>query len=160
MSNQVFIFTMNQGRGTRGRWSRYVFPFTVEVFAHLKGDLYLRHGDTVSKVVEGELYDDGFEFEGVVQWPWLDFRSPGRDKLMMGFDIVGEGTSSIEVGYDQTGLGVFTESFAIPADTLPGQIIPLPVTAPSFSIKLTYDGGQAWEWNAFQLYLQEFRIGT
>lgn len=159
MSDQVFIYTMNQGRGTQGRWSRYVFPFTIQVFAHLRDDLYLRHGDTVSKVVEGELYDDNVAFEGVIQWPWLDFRSPGRDKLMMGFDIVGEGTVSVEVGYDQTNLDGFTTSFAIPEDSAPGQIIPLPVTAPSFSIRLTYDGGQAWEWNALQLYLQDFHLG-
>ncbi len=159
MSDQVFIYTMNQGKVTQGKWSRYVFPFVIEVFAHLEDALYLRHGDNVSKVVENEVADDGVNFEGIIQWPWLDFKSPGRDKMMMGFDLVGEGTLSIEVGYDQTTLHGFTEKFAITADSLPGQIIPLPVTAPSFSIKLTYDGGQAWEWDSMQLYLQDFHLG-
>ncbi len=159
MSKEVFIFTMNQGIG-RGKWSRYRFPFTIEQFAQLKGNLYLRHGDKVSKVVENEQYDDGVIFSSTIQWPWLDFKSPGRNKMMMGFDNVGEGAASIEIGYDQSSLTAFTTAFAIPEDTVPGHIIPLPVTGPSFSIKLTYVSDQAWQWDALQIYVDDTAIGT
>jgi len=159
MSNQVWVYTMNEGN-IRGKWSHYVFPFTIEHFAHLQSDLYLRHGDIVEKVVEGEKYDDGNTFSSTIQWPWLDFKKPGRDKMFVGFDNVGEGAASIEIGYDQSSLTAFTAAFAIPEDTVPGQIIPLPVTGPSFSIRLTYVSDQAWEWDALQIYVDDTAIGT
>lgn len=158
MSNEVFIYTMNQG-SLRGRWSHYRFPFTIEYFAHLEDDLYMRHGDNVSKAVEHEMYDDGVDFDAIIQWPWLDFKRPGRDKMFVGFDNVGEGVASIEIGYNQADLAGFTAPFDIPIDTLPGQIIPVPLVAPSFSIRLTYNSAQAWEWNALQIYVEDMDIG-
>lgn len=156
-TDTVFVYTMNRGvQG--GAWSRYVFPWTCEHFAHLENTLYVRHGDDVSFVIEGATDDDGTGFTGVIQWPWLDFGQPGVNKHMIGFDIVGDGTSSIEIGYDQTNLGTFTTSYPIPVDTYPGQIIPLPLQAPSMSVKLTYDTDQAWQWNALNLYLQDQRV--
>ena len=142
-----------------GRWSHYIFPFTIQHFAHFKDTLYLRHGDKVSKVIEAHAYDDGQDFESVIQWPWLDFGSPGRDKQMMGFDNVGDGVASIEVGYNQANIAAFTESFEIPADSEPGQIIPLPITAPSFSVRLTYKSTEKWEWMAMQMYVQDLALG-
>lgn len=156
-TDQVFIYTMNKGHSQGGAWSRYIFPFNIEHYAHLSNDLYLRAGDTVHRVIEGGLNDNGVNFEGVIQWPWLDFGMPGVNKLMVGFDIVGEGTSSIEIGYNQSAGGTFTTKTAIPVDTYPGQIIPISVHTPSMAIRLTYDGGQAWQWNAFNLYLQDQR---
>jgi hypothetical protein len=155
-TDTIFVYTMNKGI-ERGAWTRYVFPFTVEHFAHLENTLYMRHGDDVSFVVDTARDDDGNGYQGVIQWPWLDLGTPGVNKMMIGFDIVGEGTSSIEVGYDQTDTNAFTTSYAIPTDTYPGRIIPLPVNAPSLSVKLTYDGNQDWQWNALSMYLQDHR---
>jgi hypothetical protein len=31
------------------------------------------------------------------------------------------------------------------------------MAAPTFSVRLVYDGAQAWQWNAFGLYVQDFR---
>jgi hypothetical protein len=156
-TDTVFIYTMNRGvQG--GAWSRYVFPFTIEHFAHLENTLYIRHGDDVAFVIEGAIDDDGVGFQAVIQWPWLDFGAPGVNKHLIGFDIVGEGTSSIEIGYDQTSLGAFTTLYPIPVDTYPGQVIPLPLQAPSISVRLTYDPDQAWQWNALNLYLQDQRV--
>ena len=156
-TDTVFIYTMNKGvQG--GAWSRYVFPWTCEHFAHLSNTLYIRHGDDVSFVIPTATDDDGIGFTGTIQWPWLDFGQPGVNKMMIGFDIVGDGTCAIEVGYDQTALGTFTASYTIPADTYPGQLIPLPVNAPSISVRLTYAADQAWQWNALNLYLQDQRV--
>ena len=155
-TNQVFIYTMNRG-SNQGAWSRYIFPWNIEHFAHLQNTLYMRHGDVVSYAIHNSLFDDGAPFDGVIQWPWLDFGQPGANKMMLGFDIVGEGTSSIEIGYDQTNLGSFTTSYPVPVDTYPGQMIPLFIMAPSLSVRLTYDGGQDWQWNSMNLYLQDMR---
>jgi hypothetical protein len=34
----------------------------------------------------------------------------------------------------------------VDGDTVPGTPIPLPITAPSMQLRLTFDGSQAWEW--------------
>lgn len=156
-TDTIFVYTMNRGGTQGGAWSRYVYPFTVEHFAHLGNKLYMRYEDTVAYVVEGQFDDDGVGYEGVIQWPWLDFEQPGVTKQLLGFDIVGHGTSSIEIGYDQSNWGTFTTKYAIPVDTYPGQVIPLPLMAPSMSVKLTYDASQEWQWNALNLYLQDMR---
>ncbi|MGH8259280.1 MAG: hypothetical protein ACREUG_06270, partial [Steroidobacteraceae bacterium] len=43
------------------------------------------------------------------------------------------------------------------ADTVPGQPIPIPLTAPSFSPILTFSPNQAWSLQATNLYLNDAR---
>ena len=157
----VFVYTM-QGSGQQGSWSRYLFPFAIDDWA-IRGDaLFLRSGENIHRMDEdvvGDEVDSGaiLPFEGLIQWPWLDFGQPGVTKSLYGFDIVGICDVSVQFGYDQTNGGYFTPPYAVPADTVPGMVIPMPISAPSFSVKLTYDGTQAWQWNAFSLYLQDLR---
>src|SRR5690606_18041662 len=51
---------------------------------------------------EGELV--GEPFVGVIQWPALDLGELGRDKQLVGFDLVGKGEVSVSIGYDQRSL--------------------------------------------------------
>jgi len=152
----VFVYTMNKSiQG--GAWSRYVFPWIIEHFAYLQDSMYIREGDKIHRIVETSNDDSTVGFLGVIQWPWLDFGQPGVDKMLIGFDNIGEGTSSIEISYDQSQPANFTPTLAIPADSVPGQIIPLGVVAPSMSVKLTYDLLQDWEWKSFTLFLNDLR---
>lgn len=155
-SSTAFIYTVNGGKG---KWSRYVFPFSVDAFAQLGDDLYIRHGDTISVVDETLAVDQvdgaGIPFDGLVQWGWLDCGQPGVTKELEGFDVVGSGTPSVSIGYDQRNVSAFTEPYAIDADTVPGDIIPLPVVAPSLSVKLAFAGGSAWSLQSVTLYLRD-----
>jgi hypothetical protein len=45
-------------------------------------------------------------------------------------------------------------------DTLPGQMVPFPVSGPSFDLRLTFNSGQAWEWQASVLYIQPTVTGV
>ena len=85
----------------------------------------------------------------------LEFGRPGRNKMLEGVDIAGKGVVGVAIGYDQqpTGLGTFTTNVTIPEDTVPGYIIAIPVNAPSMSVKLTYPGGELWEWNSMNMHL-------
>jgi hypothetical protein len=161
--SRVFVYTMTS-TGRVGAWSRYTFPFAVDAFAQLGNDLYIRNGDTVSRVVEGAPTDETADgpqgFDGTVQWNWLDFGQPGVTKMLEGFDVVSEGVPSVSVGYDQRDLAAFTEPYAVPADTLPGGIIPLPVSGPSFSLRVDFEPGVPWELSAATLYLHDNRGGA
>lgn len=144
----VFVYDMRRA-GKAGAWSRYVFPFSVEAFAQLGNDLLVRHGDTISRVSEDAENDEvnGVQvpFPGAVQWQWLDFGAPGATKMLEGFDYVGTGQGpAISVGYDQRNADAFTPAYQLENDTLPGGLIPLPVAAPTLSVKLSFAGGMRW----------------
>ena len=163
-ASEVFVYTMNK-IGSVGAWSRYLFPFPIDAFTQLHDDLYIRSGNDVLRVSESETTDfagDSREqsFTGTVWWPWLDMGRAGVDKVVYGFDMVGRGTSAIEFGYNQASQGVFTTPFVIPADTVPGQIIPMEVMAPSFSVRVTYAGGEEWELQALNVYLNDMSMGA
>ncbi|MGH8032029.1 MAG: hypothetical protein ACREO8_06595 [Luteimonas sp.] len=160
----VFVFTMNGGTG---KWSQYLFPFAIEAFAQLGDDLYIRNGEAVSLVSEDAIADDIFadgvstvEFGGMVWWHYLDFGQPGVTKMLQGVDVVASGTPSISIGYDQRDLAMFTAPYEIPADTLPGGMIPLPVSAPTMSVKLDFASGQRWSMQAVNLIVSDFRAGV
>jgi len=152
---QTFVITMNGGKP---KCSRYIFPFAVDAFAQLGNDLYIRHGDEVSVVSEDMATDDvdgvPTDFAGLVQWAWLDNGQPGVTKMLESLDYVGTGQGpSLSIGYDQRDTAAFTDPYLIDPDTLPGDPIPIPVAAPTFSIKLDFAGGAAWSVNAVTLHL-------
>lgn len=166
----VFVYSMTV-IGQVGAWSRYEFPFVVEDWAIAGDSLYLRSGDCVHRVDEAVLGDEVVvlpsgggdpvrevrPFPGLIRWPWLDFGQPGVTKAVYGFDIVGTGAVSVSFGIDQSNGGLFTPPYRVPADTVPGMVIPMPLAAPSLAVELRYDGSERWQWNALQLYLQDNR---
>lgn len=162
-NSTVYVFTLNGGKG---KWSRYVFPFPIDDFVMLNDTLYMRSGDDVLRYDASTALDFAGDatrqqaFPGIVQYQWLDFGKPGVSKQVMGFDLVGSGNPNFALGYDQTNEGTFTTDFAVPPDTVPGQIIPLPVMAPSMSVRVSYPGGQKWQLQAVSLYLQDMRAGS
>ncbi len=158
MSTTTFIYTIH---GAKGAWSRYVFPFAIEAFAQLGDALYIRAGDAIYRVDESAVDDDGTDFSGLVQWPWLDFGQPGVTKMLEGFDYVGEGQApSVRFGYDQRNVAALTPAYGISADTVPGTMIPYGFTAPTFSFRLEFAGGASWRVLGASLYVHDDRAGT
>jgi hypothetical protein len=152
----VYVFTRNAGKG---KWSRYVYPFSVDAFAQLGNDCYIRHGDIVSKVDENAVTDEvngvATNFEGIVQWGWLDLGNPGQTKMLEAFDIVASGNPSVSFGYDQTNMARFTDAYAVGPDSVPGTPIPMPLAAPSLSTKVTFPGGEKWSLQSVTLYVDD-----
>lgn len=163
---EAFVLSYNDGK--TGKWSRYVFPEAITDTTLLNNDLYLRTASNkVWRMSDEFLVDDyylgsGVEFYGIVQWPHLDFGALGQEKQLIGFDLIAtapEGVS-VSVGYDQRDLSMRTPDYMMDANTLPGKLVPIPVTAPSFDFKLTFEPNQAWEWYASVLYVADLRPGT
>ncbi len=159
--SEFFVYSMTSV-GSVGAWSRYVFPFDIDDWAIAGDDLYLRSGNNIHVLSEDVVGDEVpttgvIPYQGMIQWPWLDFGQSGVTKSLYGFDVVGVGEVAVAIGYDQTNGGAFTDPYAIPPDTVPGMVIPMPLSAPSMSVRLTYDGSEKWQWNAFSLYLQDLR---
>jgi hypothetical protein len=157
----VYVCSLGSGKP---RWSRYVFPFAIDSFAQLGNVLYIRHGDTISRVDEDAVTDEvdgeAVNFPGLVQFPWHDFGQPGVTKMLEGFDYIGSGQGpSISIGYDQRSTSAFTTPYDVDPDTMPGGLIPLPLAAPTLSVKLAFDGGAAWSVQAVHLSLFDMGNG-
>lgn len=111
-------------------------------------------------------------FNGVIQWPYLDMGTLGRNKMMIGLDLVGEGSCSVQIASNQadkstfndnpgfsTSTGVTAPYFIALDDTVPGQPIPIPINAPSVSLILTFTGSTGspnnWSWEAANIYIAD-----
>jgi hypothetical protein len=109
---------------------------------------------------------------GLIQWPYLDMGTLGRNKMLVGVDIVGEGSCSVQVAFNQadkstfndnpgfaTSTGVTAPYFVAIDDTVPGQPLPIPINAPSYSLILTFTSTTAsintWSWSAANLYVTD-----
>ena len=100
-------------------------------------------------------------FKSIIHWPHLDFSSFGVEKQFIGFDLVADAPSGVNVsiGYDQRNRALRTADYLMDADSLPGQMVPVPVSGPSFDMRLTFEPDQYWEWQASQIYIQDMRPG-
>jgi hypothetical protein len=159
---QAFVLTVN-GQGLK-TWSRYIFPDTITDWTLNAGVLYLRSaGNLIWQLDSGTLVDDyggsPVNFEGIIQWPFIDG----------GVDLIGSGSLTLQIGWDQTDPTAFNDNPSFntcatitppyslsAADTVPGQPIPMPLSAPSFTILMTFAGNQAWSFQAANLYLNNF----
>ena len=162
---QVFVYTMNE-LGSRGAWSRYVFPWTLEAQAQLGNDMYLRSGDTIYLVDNTRLEDQDengadVPVDMVIRWPYLEFGAPGITKQMLGFDVSGTGVCEMRMGWDQRNFATMTSAYEINADTVTDGYIAMAMASPSFSMELTFrsaDNTIASEWLASNLYFNDFRM--
>lgn len=161
----VYVDTLG---GSRHRWGRYTFPASVEAFAQLADDLYIRTAGDCIVMVDPDVNTDaivsggGFgaqAIDGLVQWGYLDLGQPAVSKELEGFDLVATGNPSVSVGYDQRDPNAFTTPYAAGPDTVPGDIIPLPVVAPTLSLKVTF-AGAPFRLDSATLYLQDRRAAT
>ncbi len=163
---KVFVYTMNR-LGKVGAWSRYEFPWEIDDYTIRGNTLYMRHGDVISRVdpqyesdqvLNGEIMDIE-PFEWLIQWPWLDFGAMGVTKMLEGFDIIGYGVARIQFGYDQSNGELWTPEWELVADSVPGQLLPMPLSAPSMAVRLIYDGSdeQRTGWDALNLHFHGMR---
>ena len=160
----TYVYSMTN-LGQVGAWSFYEFPWLVEAHAMLGNDVYLRSGDSVF-IVDPERLEDqdetgaDVEVVGEIQSHYLDFGSPGVTKMMIGVDVVGNGMANIAVGFNQSDPSLFTSDALVPGDSVPGSIIPIPLAAPSFAMRLRYKSSEnptGWEWLASNFYVNDFR---
>ena len=113
------------------------------------------------------------EFDSVVQWPYLDQGALGLNKMLIGVDLVGDGGCILQIGFDQQDKSTFVDNanFAISTgvtapyfvaidDTVPGQPLPIPINAPSYSLILIFPSvisttglPNNWTWEAANFYL-------
>lgn len=171
----AIVLTIN-GTSTMS-WSRYTFPAVITDFTVMDGVLYMRAGDLVWEFNEDALNDDVQEstaqggtstgFQGYMAWNYLDCGTIGIDKQMEGFDLTignidNDGTiidndvnCNITFGYNQSNMSQATDPYMITGDTVPGSMVPMPLTAPTIQARLDFGVGQDWGWSLLNMYVRE-----
>ena len=176
---QAFVLTINGLQGTKS-WSRYIFPQVITDATLNSGSLFLRtSGSLVWQLQATQIMDDvhlttqGNNVLSTIQWPYLDMGGLGLNKMLIGVDLVGEGATTLQIAFDQTDKSTFADQpgfatstgvtapyFIQVDDTVPGEPLPIPINAPSYSLILTFDGGtiasanlNTWSWEAANFYL-------
>lgn len=174
IGTQAFVLTINGTGRSSMSWSRYTFPVAIDDWTILGDDLYLRAGDLIWRVDDEAIYDDqeidpldeespggtDVDIAGYVAWPYLDIGSMGQTKMMHGFDLVIDGACDVSFGYDQSDDSRATDPYSVTGDTLPGDMIPMPLSAPSVQLRLAFAPGQRWSWKAATLYVADNRRGS
>jgi len=182
----VFVLTINGSN--QKSWSRYIFPDSITDWTLNAGILYLRtKGNLVWQIDAGSApYDDvntggvsppNIPFDGLMQWPYLDAGVLGFNKMLVGVDIVGDGSVVVQIGHNQgdktsfndnpnfaTTTGATTPYAVAIDDTVASEPLPIPCSAPSYSLILTFPGIVAsapnyWTWEAANLYVMDVKGG-
>lgn len=156
-------------------WSEYTFPDTITDWTVMDGVLYLRASDLVWTLDSGTLLDDtdaqagqggnDVGFPGYMAWNYVECGALGVDKMMEGFDLTignidddgdivnNDVVCNVSIGYNQSNPEMATEPWPVDGDTIPGTMVPMPVTAPSFQMRLDFGTGQDWGWAALNMYV-------
>lgn len=166
---EAFVLTITDVKAMS--WSRYVFPEAITDTTLLDDDLVLRtetgkvwfvSDDETADDVHIDEVEESIPFEGVIHWLHLDFGALGVEKQFLGFDLVANAPEGVRVsiGYDQRDVNARTADYSMEGDSLPGQMVPIPVSGPSFDLRVTFEANQVWEWQAAVMYIQDMRPGT
>lgn len=155
--NEAYVYSQSK-LGRVGAWSRYTFPWTIKTATTLNGVLYFHVLNAVYRVDEAAITDGGSTISngspivGTVWFPYLDLDTPGKTKMLHSVDVVGLGTFTLSIGYNQNSTGDYTAGYlSSTQDTVPGSPIAIPLMAPSFALRLVYSSGQDWQLNAIQV---------
>lgn len=138
-------------------WSKYTLPVTVDAATVLNGDLYVRAGENVF-LLDTSLYaDDGAPPLVQIEMPFLDFKTPGILKQLIGVDAVGRGTANLQLRYDARNENLITTAIPILAtsDMRPGAMTPVELCAVSVAPVITHQADEDFRLDALTFYYEE-----
>jgi len=154
MGDLVFVYSISR-QSKIAAWSRYQLPFIVDAHATLDGQLYLRSGDDVYRFTDEAHDDDGLVFEVLLELPYMDLKSPGQLKRVVGADVVMEGEAELSVAYDvRYPDDAYTPPVLVRGNTRPIGVIPVECSGTEFSLRFRCRNAQPFRLDAVTLYFE------
>lgn len=139
IGNQLFVYSISR-TAKIAAWSRYFLPSSVDAFAELGQELYIRSGDDVFKLDPNTYTDDGLQFEVLLDLPYMDFKSPGQLKHIYGADVVVDGKCDFSIGFDVRDPDAYTTPVKVKGNTRPAGMIPVECAGTEFALRFrNYD---------------------
>lgn len=141
-------------------WSKYEFPFTITAVTEQDGDLYFRSGDTVYKLDENATTDAGVNFPVEIEFPYLDFKTPGVLKQIIGMDAVMLGSADFSIKFDAREPDFETPAVSLSDDTRPGEMIPVEVVSVGIAPHIIAENNNAFELHAMTFYYENLTASS
>lgn len=139
IGNRLFVYSISR-TAKIAAWSQYFLSQTVDAFAELGQELYIRSGDSVYKLDEAASTDDGTQYEVLLELPYMNFKSPGMLKRITGIDVVVDGRCFVSVGYDVRDPDAFTPEVKVKGNTRPSGMISVECCGTEFALRFrNYD---------------------
>jgi hypothetical protein len=135
-------------------WSRYTFPFSIDDVTELDGDLYFRSGDSVYKLDENAQTDAGDNFTVTIEFPYLDFKTPGVMKLIQGMDTVMLGSAGMQIKFDARQPDFITPTIQMSGDMRPGEMTAVEVCSVGIAPVITCTNSDQFELHAITMYYE------
>lgn len=135
-------------------WSKYIFPFDINDVTELDGDLYMRSGNTVYKLDENVNTDAGIEYEVKIEFPYLDFKTPGVLKQIMSMDTVMLGAADMQIKFDARQPDFITPTIAMEGDTRPGELTAVEIVSVGIAPVITSTNSDPFELHAITFYYE------
>ena len=135
-------------------WSYYEFPYAITDVTEMDGDLYFRAGDSVYKLDETAYSDAGVEFEVSIEFPYLDFKTPGVLKQIISMDTVMVGEASMQIKFDARQQEFITPPIEMVGDTRPGEMTAVEVVSVGIAPVITNTDSNEFELHAITFYYE------
>ncbi len=157
ISNQLFVYSISR-TARIAAWSRYFLPTSVDAFAELGQELYIRSGDSVFKLDPTVFADDGIQYEVLLDLPYMDFKLPGRTKQIYGVDLVLEGRCEFSIGFDVRNPDAFTPPVRVTGNTRPGGVVPIECAGTEFSLRFRNYDNRPFRLDAVTVYFNDLGV--
>lgn len=154
IGSQLFVFTQNQPSRIAA-WSIWTVGAAIVHFVPIGNDLYCVD-------VQGNFYkftptasdDAGVPFEVVAQIPFMDFKSPGILKMLIGVDAIVDGQCDVHIAPNADYPDEFVHIEALSGNTRPRGLIPAHMSGTEFSIKFTAAHSQPLQLHSVSVYYE------
>ncbi len=151
IGNRLFVYSISR-TAKIAAWSQYFLSQTVDAFAELGQELYIRSGDSVYKLDEAASTDDGTQYEVLLELPYMNFKSPGMLKRITGIDVVVDGRCFVSVGYDVRDPDAFTPEVKVKGNTRPSGMIPVECCGTEFALRFRNYDNKPFRLDALTVY--------
>lgn len=141
-------------------WSRYVFPIEISAVTELDAELYFRSGNTVYKFDDSVKSDAGILFDVNIEFPYLDFKTPGVMKQIMGMDTVMVGSADVQIKFDSRNPDFITPTTRMSEDTRPGEMTAVEVVSTGIAPVITNRDDKDFELHAMTFYYENLSSGS
>lgn len=135
-------------------WSRFELPVAADDATVLNGELYVRNGNNVYKVVGDQYADNGSPPQVSIELPFLDFKAPGVMKQLVGVDAVVQGSANVQFRYDPRNPELITDPIPLSGDTRPGAMTPVELCAVSVAPLITHQANEDFRLDALTVYYE------
>lgn len=154
----AYVYTVSRS-SKLAAWSTYEFPIAIDYVAEVAGVLYLRSGNQLFKLNQRAYQDtlEGGNSSAIavkVGMPWLDFKSPGQLKHIIGMDVVCQGTCEISIGYDILYPDDYIPPIPVTGNTRPSGVIPIGICGTEFALRIEHTGNEPFRLDAITLYYE------